>query len=138
VPTVQYHLGQHRLDALEEISKCITVTACFSMFSKAKTRSCERLRNLAERNGSSILQTDEPNRVGTHHDQGMKMNIRSAISHFLYNVLAKRHQDRCENIYDSPATPTKFRLLMYLNIHSPASKSELVLLVLDRSVLASR
>ena len=54
------------------------------------------------------------------------MNIRSAISHFLYTALARRHKERWENIYDSLTSPTKFRLLMYLNTHSPATKNELV------------
>ena len=54
------------------------------------------------------------------------MNIRSSISHFLYNVLARRHQERWENIYDSLTSPTKFRLLMYLGTHSPAPRNELV------------
>jgi hypothetical protein len=54
------------------------------------------------------------------------MNIRSSISHFLYNVLARRHQERWDNIYYSLTSPTKFRLLMYLNIYSPAPKDDLV------------
>jgi len=54
------------------------------------------------------------------------MKIRSAVSHFLYNALARRHQERWENIYDSLTSPTKFRLLMYLGTHSPATKNELV------------
>jgi len=36
------------------------------------------------------------------------MKIRPAISHFLYNALAMRHQQPWENIYDSLTSPRKF------------------------------